>query len=240
MSQKKQVLIICRTAAGQMYLGILLNRIWFSPILAWTAEEAIRLARTTDFSLILFDGDVDDIELKRAINLLKSDPVLKNRALVLFMTNNDPEMNNALLAQGCSAVLTKPVDLAIICGLLARLSGQARTTTRIPVKMHVEIEEEVPEKVLTSVNISEGGLYLRTLSPLPEGTICHVKFTLPHDTSMIKIAAEVVRTFPLGNKLEVEPGMGLRFLDISQDNLVKIRNIVQWETIGDLEWEANI
>ena len=58
MSEKKQVLIICHTAAGQMYLGVLMNRIWFSPVLASTPDEGIRLARKESFSLILFDGDV--------------------------------------------------------------------------------------------------------------------------------------------------------------------------------------
>lgn len=240
MLEKKQVLIICRTAAGQMYLGVLLNRIWYTPILARTPEDGVRLARKTPFPLILLDGDVGNMELKHAVSLLKSDPSLKDSSLVVFLMDNNPESSNALLAQGCSTVLTKPLDLAIVYGVLARLSGQPRTTPRIPVKMRVEIEEDFPEKQMTCVNISEGGLYLRTLAPLPEGTVCHVRFTLPHDTTMIKTTTEVVRTLPLCTQLEVEPGMGLRFIDIPQQTLLKIRHFVQWEMIGDLEWESDI
>lgn len=240
MSEKKQVLIICRSAAGQMYLGVLLNRIWYTPHLAQTPEQGICLARKTPFSLILLDGDAGGIALKSSINMLKSDPSLKDQPLVVFLTADNPEMSDAAMTQGCSAVLTKPLDLAIVYGVLARLSGQSRTTPRVPLKIHVEIEEEVPEKVLTSVNISEGGLYLRTLAPLPEGAVCHVKFTLPHDTAIIKITTEVVRTLPLGTQLEVEPGMGLRFIDVPQNTLLKIRNFVQWETMGDLEWKSSI
>jgi len=55
----------------------------------------------------------------------------------------------------------------------------------------------------------------------------------------IKVIGEVVRTAPLGTQLDAEPGMGLRFVDISDDALKQIRNFVQWETMGDLEWEAN-
>jgi uncharacterized protein (TIGR02266 family) len=240
MPEKKQVLIICRSAAGQMYLGVLLNRIWYTPILARTPEEGIRLAQKNSFSLILVDSDMDDSELKRTVSLLTSSPALKDLSLVVFVTDDDPERSNALLAQGCSAVLTKPLDLAMVYGVLARLSGQQRSTPRIPLKIHVEIEEEVPERTLTSVNISEGGLYLRTLAPLPENTVCHVRFTLPHDTTMIKLATKVVRTLPLGTQFEVEPGMALRFIDISQDILLKIRNFVQWDMIGDLEWKSGI
>ena len=242
MSEKKQVLIICHTAAGQMYLGVLMNRIWFSPVLASTPDEGIRLARKESFSLILFDGDVGEPGISTAITLLRTDPVLKELPLVVFITDDNIGMNQTLLDRGCAAVLTKPLDLAIMYGVLARLSGQPRTTPRITVKMrvHVEIAEGTPENVLASVNLSESGLYLRTLQPLPEGSLLHIKFTLPHDTETIELSAEVVRALPLGTQFEVEPGMGLRFVDIPENTLLKIRNFIQWEVTGDLEWNSNI
>ncbi len=240
MPEKKKVLIICHTAAGQMYLGVLLNRIWYSPVLARTPEEGIRLAQKNRFSLILFDGDVSEHELRPAIALLRSEPLLGDLPLVVFTTGGDKAMNESLLAQGCSAVLTKPLDLAIVYGVLARLSGQPRTTPRIPVKIRVEIEEGVPEKFLTCVNLSEGGIYLRTAELVPEGSILHVKFKLPHDTETITLEAQVVRTLPLGTQFDVEPGMGLQFTDIPEETQLRIRNFVQWEMMGDLEWKSNI
>jgi uncharacterized protein (TIGR02266 family) len=93
---------------------------------------------------------------------------------------------------------------------------------------------------LTSVNISEGGLYLRTADPLPGGTVLHVTFTLPHDTEVIALTSEVVRSLPLGQQFESEPGMGLRFTNILGKDLIRVRNFVQWETMGDLEWKAGI
>ena len=242
MSQKKQVLIICHTAAGQMYLGVLMNRIWFSPMLASTPEEGIRLARKNHFSLVLFDGDVVGPELYIAIRLLKTDDSLKDLPLVVFITSDHPAKNEALLVQNCAAVLTKPLDLSIVYEVLSRLSGQPRSTPRVTVKMrvHVEIAEGIPEKVLVSVNLSESGLYLRSLEPPPEGTLLHIKFTLPHDTEAIELSAEVVRTLSLSTKLDSEPGMGLRFVDIREGTLLKIRNFIQWEMTGDLEWKTNI
>ncbi|MCK9417827.1 MAG: PilZ domain-containing protein [Nitrospirae bacterium] len=242
MSAKKQVLIICHTAAGQMYLGVLMNRIWFTPVLATTTDEAIRLARKDSFALVLFDGDLAEPDLFTAITLLRTDPTLKELPLVVFITDDFTGKNQKLLDLGCTAVLTKPLDLAIMYGVLARLSGQPRNTPRITVKMrvHVEIEEGTPENVLASVNMSESGLYLRTLQPLPEGTFIHIRFTLPHDTETITLSAEVVRTLPLGTQFECEPGMGLRFVDVPEGTLLKIRNFIQWELTGDLEWNSNL
>jgi len=223
-----------------MYLGVLLNRIWYTPILARTPEEGIRLAQNSQFSLILYDGDVSDADLRPSINLLRTEPLLRDQPLVVFITAGNPALNESLLSQGCSAVLTKPLDLAIVYGVLARLSGQPRTTPRIPLKIRVEIEEGIPKKALTSVNLSEGGIYLRTPDPLSEGTELHIKFTLPLDTEPIALAAKVVRTFSLATQLNAEPGMGLQFVDLSRDTLLRIRNFVQWEMTGDLEWKSNI
>lgn len=240
MFEKKHVLIICRSAAGQMYLGVLLNRIWYAPALTRTPEEGVRLADNIPFSLILFDGDISETELIPAVTLLRTHPAVKAVPIVVFMTNDNPELSRSLLSEGCTAILTKPLDLSIVYGVLARLSGQPRTTPRVPVKIRVDIGEDFGEKALTCINISEGGMYIRTIEPLPEGTVLHIKFTLSHDPEAIELEAEVVRTLQLSTQLEAEPGMGLRFLNMPEDITRRIRNFVQWEMIGDLEWKSNI
>lgn len=113
-------------------------------------------------------------------------------------------------------------------------------TPRVPLKIPVEIAEGTPEKILAGIDISEGGLYLRTLTPVPDGTSLHIKFTLPHDSESIELDAEVVRTLRLGIQLESEPGMGLRFLGMPEDTRLRIRNFVQFTLMGDLEWKSVI
>ncbi len=240
MSGKKKVLIICGTAVGQMYLGVLLNRIWYAPVLVKTAEEGIRVAQTDSFAVVILDGDISDAELNAALVLLRGDISVKAVPLIVFITRESPIKHESLIARGCSAVLTKPLDLAFVYTILARLSGQRRTTPRVPAHMPVEIKEGTPDKSLMCINISEGGIYLRTHKPLPEGTALHLKFTLPRDVEPIELKAEVVRTSPLGIQIEMEPGMGLRFRGIPEKVQKRIRNFVQWELIGDLEWEATI
>jgi hypothetical protein len=56
----------------------------------------------------------------------------------------------------------------------------------------------------------------------------------------IELTAEVVRTLSLGAQLEAEPGMGLHFIDMPEETLLRIRNYVQWEMLGDLDWKSNI
>lgn len=240
MTEKKNILIICHSAAGQMYLGVLLGRFWYTPLLARTTEEAIRLTQKKNCSLIVLDGDLPDRERKMAISLLKSHAAVRDLPLIVFITTENAAENKTLLAEGCSAVITKPVDLALLYGTISGLTGLQRNSPRISVKFRVAIKEGTPEKELTCINLSEGGLYLRTHEPMPEKTVLHLSFSLPRSTDTISVAGEVVRTALLSTELEAEPGMGLRFVDLSEEVLLQFRNFVQWEMIGDLEWEATI
>jgi len=52
-----------------MYLPVVLNRIWYSPLPAKTAEEGVLLAGQTPFSFNLFDGDASKLELQPSITL---------------------------------------------------------------------------------------------------------------------------------------------------------------------------
>src|SRR3990172_10598281 len=240
MSEQKNVLVICQTAAGQMYLGVLLKRIWYKSILAKTVEEGIHYAGENPFSLIVFDADMPDRDRDQAISLLRSEPSVKDIPLVVFLTSEKGKSSESLLARGCSAVITKPLDMSLVYSILARLSGQERQVPRVPTRIRVEIEEKTPEKYLTCFNISEGGMYLRTIDALPEKGTLRLKFILPRDTAEIQTTSEVIRTESLGTRIETEPGMALRFVDISEENRSRIRNFVQWELTGDLDWKATI
>lgn len=240
MSEKKSVLVICHSAAGQMYLGILLSRIWYTASLVKNAAEGVHMARDKAFSLIILNGDPSDEELYNSVSLIRSDGSLKHTPLVVFIAQERAEVKDNLVALGCSAVVTKPLDISIVYGVLSRLSGQVRAAPRIAVRFRVEMEADDTRKTLTCTNLSEGGMYLRTHDPLPEGTKIRLSFRLPKDTEVNTLDGEVIRTMQLGHEVEFEPGMGVRFIDPPDQFRQRIRNFVQWELMGDLEWEASL
>ncbi len=242
MPEKKPILVICHTQACQMYIGILLNRIWYAPILAKNAGEGIFLAKKSEpLSLVILDSDLPEDKFRSALTLLRTDDTVKNLPLVIITSRNDTEYTESLLSKGCSAVLTKPLNVSITFGVLGQLSNQPRIHPRASARIEVEIDDGSTQIVLPCVDISEGGLYLRTHTPLLEKTVLTVKFRLPHGTEELEmiaeVTAEVVRTSPLGARMSAEPGMALRFLTISEEIKEQIRNFVQWEVTGDLEWE---
>jgi len=69
-----------------------------------------------------------------------------------------------------------------------------------------------------SHNISTGGLFVGTHDILPVGSIFHVTFRIPGVDHVFSCEAEVrwSRTYDGGTTETVEPGMGIRFLDLSE------------------------
>ena len=239
MNEKKKVLVICRSSVGQMYLGAVLNRIWYTPFLAKTVVDGIQLARENAFILVLFDADLPDEERIAAATAMRAEPSLAELPRVALMTTGIHTIPESLLPEEWAAVVKKPIsDISQLYDVLRQLSEEPRKTPRVPARMRVEIEEQDPQRYLPAVNISEGGIYLRTHEPLPENTQLHLSFSLPLDVDIIQVKGAVVRTTRLGAHLETEPGMGLRYVDLDENTKSRIRNYVQWSLIGDLEWET--
>ena len=71
MAEKKTVLVISHLAASQMYLGVLMKRMWHFPILSKTAMEGIRISESNKIDLALLDGNLPEEDLHSAVRLMR-------------------------------------------------------------------------------------------------------------------------------------------------------------------------
>jgi uncharacterized protein (TIGR02266 family) len=91
-------------------------------------------------------------------------------------------------------------------------------------------------KLMTNytVNVSTGGVFIESNDILPVDTSLIIKFKLPDNDIIITCNARVAWTNEPGQlkKVNLSPGMGIQFVDLSLDNLQAIRNFL---TEGDLK-----
>ncbi len=76
-------------------------------------------------------------------------------------------------------------------------------------------------------NISVGGMFLITSDPLPEKTKIALQFRLPDDEEKIQVLAEVVWCREKDERPGLPPGMGIKFLKISDKDREKIDRFVK-------------
>jgi type IV pilus assembly protein PilZ len=103
-----------------------------------------------------------------------------------------------------------------------------RRHLRVPLRV-IRVETELRGQVFFghATNISKTGLFIETTSPKPVGYKLKIRFDLPSFPEKVEGMAEVVWNQEFTGRKEVEPGMGLKFLDLAPEVQRAIERFVE-------------
>jgi uncharacterized protein (TIGR02266 family) len=96
---------------------------------------------------------------------------------------------------------------------------------RMPLEVRVRFVGDDNFYTGFSRNISQGGLFIATRDTLPVGTRIGLRFSLPGDTTLFNIDAEVRWVTNLADEAMV-PGMGVHFVDLPAETADAIRSFM--------------
>ena len=85
--------------------------------------------------------------------------------------------------------------------------------------------------------LSEAGIFVRTLRPRSIGATFPV--TLIIRSVPVKVKAMVVHSVPSNPGLYPEPGMGMKFVEISTTDREVLRNIIKGQILKDISGSNN-
>jgi uncharacterized protein (TIGR02266 family) len=105
-----------------------------------------------------------------------------------------------------------------------RLLLHNRVHPRVELQVEVSLESEHNFYTGLSSNLSEGGLFVATETPLPLGTRLLVRFALEGAGSPIDAVGEVCWLRPRSRDFPM--GFGMRFLEISAEALARVATFV--------------
>jgi uncharacterized protein (TIGR02266 family) len=93
---------------------------------------------------------------------------------------------------------------------------EKRRFYRLPLNVSLLVTDNQGTVVGGALNISRGGVFLKTLKPLPLDSIGHVTFVLPGQEKSICFKAKVAHLVFDRQRAEVDCGMGLQFVEIEE------------------------
>ena len=101
-----------------------------------------------------------------------------------------------------------------------------RRHERAPLSLLVQFRFNSFEDFLAeySVNLSPGGIFIRTEEPREEGAIIYLQFSLADGSRLIEGMGKVVRVNPAGTP-GVVPGMGVEFVNFDEESIALIEEI---------------
>lgn len=106
--------------------------------------------------------------------------------------------------------------------------SERRRSTRYRVKMQVDYSSG--ENFLFSYidNISEVGIFLSSMNPLKPGTCLTLRFPVEGTTRSFSVKGEVVWINPYNKNGEnLNPGMGIRFVGVTEDQKKRIQDLIK-------------
>lgn len=101
-----------------------------------------------------------------------------------------------------------------------------REHPRAVVTIEIEFKETIDFVKSYMLNISNGGLFIKTDDAFPLDTIVFLRFTMPGDTKPIETEGKVVWCNTKGAKRYFPKGMGIKFLKLNSDDAEKIKIFV--------------
>ncbi len=95
---------------------------------------------------------------------------------------------------------------------------EKRRNLRIPLRV-LRVETKIQGDVFFghATNISKTGLFIQTANPKPTGTKVHIRFNLPDTQEKIACLAEVSWIQDYTGQKGPQPGMGLKFVELSPE-----------------------
>jgi type IV pilus assembly protein PilZ len=106
--------------------------------------------------------------------------------------------------------------------------SERRVYERIDVEWSVDCETEQTFLYASITNISEMGIFVATHEPLEVGTRLTLRFAMPGEQSPFILLGQVQWVNPIRMLSDnPNPGMGIRFVDLSSENRERIISSVR-------------
>jgi len=94
--------------------------------------------------------------------------------------------------------------------------AQSRASVRVPMSLNVDFESRGEVRKCMMKNLSAGGIFVATESPLPIGTPFNVRIRIEKTGEEIELPGEIVSVGVGADLAHNEHGMGIRFINLSE------------------------
>lgn len=233
----RTILLVDSSASLLFYLGLLLKRLEYKVETARNAEDALLMLGESPPSIVITEISLPKMSGINLLKCMKDKPQWKSIPVVVLTSEIDPGIRDTCMRLGCNAYLGKPVEpdalyrtLQAVSESLPRKNIRLATSLKVIVGDGTVIGGATRTEYVTA--LSEGGLYVRTLYPLPQNALTPVRLYLPDREITAK--AVVLYSFILAGGPFKEPGMGMKFVEISEADRGAIKGFIKDQLTKDI------
>lgn len=238
----RTILLVDSSASILFYLGLLLKRLEYKVETARNAEDALLMLGKNPPSIVITEISLPKMSGINLLKYMKDKTQWKAIPVVVLTSEIDPGIRDTCMRLGCAAYLGKPVEPDALYRTLQAVSESLpRKNIRLATSLKVIVGDGAVmggvARTEYATALSEGGLYVRTLYPQPQNASTPVRLYLPDREITAK--AVVLYSYTLAGGPFKEPGMGMKFVEISDADRGAIREFIRDQLTKDIAAEVS-
>lgn len=237
LSEKKQYLVVVDGNPAELFsTGMILQRLDYTIFTAGTAEDGLRFMEIARPSAIITELLLPRKSGMDLLNRVKQEPRTKDIPVIIHTHMKDPKVEELCLIAGCASFLRKPVDpntlyRSVQYAIEATPRHYIRFKTCLPVLIGNEAKGSAASSECVTA-LSENGIYIRTNQSRPVNSMLPITILIPG--RRVKARATVLYCITGASGPLKEPGMGMKFVEISGEDREFIRKFIKDEITRDL------
>ena len=235
--ETRTILLVDNSASSLFYWGMLLKRLDYKVVSKRNAEDALQAIEDSRPTIVLTDIALPGMDGVAFLKAIKADRRFKDIPVVMLTSVTDPLVQDTCERLGCAAWFSKDAELD---ELYQKLQSLVEAVPRQHIRLNTSVKVIVGDGTTVGGSmrteyasaISEGGLYVRTQYPQPQHALTPVRILLNGDE--VRTKAVVLYSYAKNEGPYQEPGMGIKFTEISDQDRRRIRQFIKEQLTGDI------
>jgi CheY-like chemotaxis protein len=217
--------------------GMILQRLNYDVYIANSGEDALKIIDAALPELIITELSLQQMSGLELLVHLRHNPSTKSIPVIIQTAVGDQKREEHCRASGCAAFLRKPAELDELYSAIQRATEKTprqfvRLRTLLPVRVGGHTTLDAANSIEFVSELSENGVFVRTLNPRPVNAVVPVNLII--HSIPVKLTAVVIRSVIMSQGLFKEPGMGLKFVEITQTDRELLRNFIKGQIMKDI------
>jgi len=223
--KKRLILVVDNSHRDAGYTGILLQNFGYNSAMVRSGEEALEFIATAAPALVITELVLPGMNGIDLFERIARGPSKAAVPVIIQTRVTDLEIEDRCRRAGCAGCLNKPVQtFELYRAVQQALEPTPRQNIRVPVNLKASLEGMSSEAVFVTM-LSDNGLFVRMLDPHPAGSKHTVSFLL--EDRVIRVDAVVLYAYGFKEGPQKEPGMGMKFLNLSSVDKDVIQNYIR-------------
>ena len=213
VKKKRIILVADNDQRDANYTSMLLQNLGYNATIVRSGEEALEFRSIAAPALVVSELVLPGMNGMDLFERISRDPATTAVPVIILTRFTDQESEDRCRRAGCAGCLNKPVQtLELFRAVQQALEPIPRQNIRIAVFLNASLEGAAVETQFVTM-LSDSGLFLSSLELVPAGSRQTVTFVI--DGRVIRVDAEVLYAYRFNEGPGKEPGMGMKFLNLS-------------------------